>query len=406
MFRLMFIVPISVASFTTFIPQKRIQIKASSTSSLYSDNHRNHNQDDMKNDFTVGRNDEHLNIITEDKGSEYHQMSRRSIIHSALSTTAAITGILMNNPSPAKADEDLLELDQKKVVMQMSSKNIPEKYKVASSSSSSSPDPSSNAEAYYNDISWMTEAENRRIDIFEKAAPSVVYIDTYVESRDAFSTNVMEVPIGTGSGFVWDDKGHIVTNYHVVRNAQSAQVAVLSKVFDDDDAEGAKKKLPSSKQQRMVSSQPPSNRSSMRPGDPGVINFSRRVYKAKVVGVDPGKDIAVLKIDAPVYDLYPIDVGTSTGLKVGQSAYAIGNPFGLDHTLTSGVVSGIGREVRSPIGRPIANVIQSDAAINPGNSGGPLLNSAGKLIGMNTSIYSPSGASAGIGFAIPVDVSQ
>jgi len=122
--------------------------------------------------------------------------------------------------------------------------------------------------------------------------------------------------------------------------------------------------------------------------------------------VDPGKDIAVLKIDAPVFDLYPIDVGSSTGLKVGQSAYAIGNPFGLDHTLTVGVVSGIGREVKSPIGRPITNVIQTDAAINPGNSGGPLLNSSGRLIGMNTSIYSPSGASAGIGFAIPVDVSS
>jgi S1-C subfamily serine protease len=144
----------------------------------------------------------------------------------------------------------------------------------------------------------------------------------------------------------------------------------------------------------------------MQSSAPGLTSFSRKVYKAKVVGVDPGKDIAVLKIDAPVFDLYPIEVGTSTGLKVGQSAYAIGNPFGLDHTLTVGVISGIGREVRSPIGRPITNVIQTDAAINPGNSGGPLLNSAGKLIGMNTSIYSPSGASAGIGFAIPVDVSM
>ena len=108
-------------------------------------------------------------------------------------------------------------------------------------------------------------------------------------------------------------------------------------------------------------------------------------------------------MDAPVFDLYPIDVGISKGLKVGQSAFAIGNPFGLDHTLTVGVVSGIGREVKSPIGRPISNVIQTDAAINPGNSGGPLLDSQGRLIGMNTSIFSPSGASAGIGFAIPVD---
>jgi S1-C subfamily serine protease len=143
----------------------------------------------------------------------------------------------------------------------------------------------------------------------------------------------------------------------------------------------------------------------MRSADPVLTSFSRKVYRARTIGVDPGKDIAVLKIDAPVFDLYPIDVGTSTGLKVGQSAYAIGNPYGLDHTLTVGVLSGTGREMKSPIGRPISNVIQTDAAINPGNSGGPLLNSSGKLIGMNTSIYSPSGASAGIGFAIPVDVS-
>lgn len=181
----------------------------------------------------------------------------------------------------------------------------------------------------------------------------------------------MEVPIGTGSGFVWDDKGHIVTNYHVVRSAKSAQIAILSRKFDDDDDDidneydddddsipKRKRKIPSSKQERLASSssfplsQKPIRSSTMR-NDAGVTNYARKVYKAKVVGVDPGKDIAVLKIDAPVYDLYPIDVGTSTGLKVGQSAYAIGNPFGLDHTLTVGVVSGIGREVKSPIGRPI-----------------------------------------------------
>eukprot|EP00555_Chaetoceros_dichaeta_P008975 CAMPEP_0198272754 /NCGR_PEP_ID=MMETSP1447-20131203/54399_1 /TAXON_ID=420782 /ORGANISM="Chaetoceros dichaeta, Strain CCMP1751" /LENGTH=194 /DNA_ID=CAMNT_0043966113 /DNA_START=16 /DNA_END=597 /DNA_ORIENTATION=+ len=140
--------------------------------------------------------------------------------------------------------------------------------------------------------------------------------------------------------------------------------------------------------------------------DPDIIDFKRKVYEAKIIGVDPSKDLAVLKIDAPVADLYPIQVGTSQGLKVGQSAYAIGNPFGLDHTLTVGVISGMGREVKSPIGRPISNVIQTDAAINPGNSGGPLLDSRGKLIGINTSIYSPSGASAGIGFAIPVDTAK
>jgi S1-C subfamily serine protease len=140
----------------------------------------------------------------------------------------------------------------------------------------------------------------------------------------------------------------------------------------------------------------------MSVGSPGG-NYMRSFYKATVVGVDPTKDIAVLKVEAPPSLLRPIAVGSSKGLKVGQQALAIGNPFGLDHTLTVGIISGTGREVRSPIGRPITNVIQTDAAINPGNSGGPLLNSSGKLIGMNTAIYSPSGASAGIGFAIPVD---
>lgn len=138
---------------------------------------------------------------------------------------------------------------------------------------------------------------------------------------------------------------------------------------------------------------------SMRPSS----EASRSTYKARVVGVDPSKDIAILKVDAPKSELFPIVVGTSAGLRVGQSALAIGNPFGLDHTLTSGIISGLGREVRSPIGRPISNVIQSDCAINPGNSGGPLLDSSGRLIGMNTAIYSPSGSSSGIGFAIPVD---
>mmetsp|Transcript_16099 Transcript_16099/g.24158 ORF Transcript_16099/g.24158 Transcript_16099/m.24158 type:complete len:572 (+) Transcript_16099:211-1926(+) len=339
---------------------------------------------------------------------------RRSLLRSIIASSSAIAGIIVGNPLNARAEEeDLLEIDQKKVVMQVDARNIPQKYGTTQQLSSPSPGPS------YDDEGWMTQMERRRIDIFEKAAPSVVFIDTYVESRDAFSTNVMEVPIGTGSGFVWDERGHIVTNYHVVRNAKSAQIAILSRKFDDDDESNIdrdfdeegneiKDKVATSKQQRVAASpttplsQAPIRSTSMR-NDAGVTNYARKVYKAKVVGVDPGKDIAVLKIDAPVFDLFPIDVGTSTGLKVGQSAYAIGNPFGLDHTLTVGVISGIGREVKSPIGRPITNVIQTDAAINPGNSGGPLLSSSGKLIGMNTSIYSPSGASAGIGFAIPID---
>ncbi|KAL7558159.1 hypothetical protein ACA910_016214 [Epithemia clementina (nom. ined.)] len=237
------------------------------------------------------------------------------------------------------------------------------------------------------------EAENKRIEIFEKASQSVVFIDTFTERRDAFTTNVLEVPLGSGSGFIWDTDGHIVTNYHVVRNAKSAQVAILS-----DD--------PSLLSGLAVdtTTKPSSMRVSSYGGSSyGSTSSKQAVFKATVVGVDPGKDIAVLKVDAPAKLLKPLTLGTSTGLKVGQQSLAIGNPFGLDHTLTAGIISGLGREVKSPIGRPITNVIQTDAAINPGNSGGPLLDSSGKLVGMNTAIYSPSGASAGIGFAIPID---
>lgn len=373
--------------------------------------------DDKENDNT-NSNSNVQNNDTARKGTSNrltkhvvgHDPLRRSILLSS-SPALVFLSSLTRVPESVHAEESLLELDQKKIVMQMSSQNIPKKYVnfPSSSSSAASADSSSSMKSEEEDI--LTEAERRRIAVFEKAAPSVVYIDTFVEQRDAFSTNVMEVPIGTGSGFVWDDRGHIVTNYHVVRSAQSAQIAVLSRVFDDevqeeaDNGRSTRRKLLSSS--NLVKRQEKTERiipiTTMQNSAPGLTSFSRKVYKAKVVGVDPGKDIAVLKIDAPVFDLFPIEVGTSARLKVGQSAYAIGNPFGLDHTLTVGVISGIGREVRSPIGRPITNVIQTDAAINPGNSGGPLLNSAGQLIGMNTSIYSPSGASAGIGFAIPVD---
>lgn len=230
----------------------------------------------------------------------------------------------------------------------------------------------------------LDSSERQRIDVFERAAPSVVYIDTFTERRDVFTTNVLEVPLGTGSGFVWDNEGHIVTNFHVVRDAKTAQVAILTK-----GGTGASNvatpfgKLASTTTQKQqssseapVASQPPAQPrnpfdisptgdilpySSMRPSSSAT---SRSVYKAKVVGVDPSKDIAVLKVNAPASELSPITVGTSTGLRVGQAALAIGNPFGLDHTLTAGIISGIGREVRSPTGRPITNVIQSDAAIN------------------------------------------
>lgn len=263
----------------------------------------------------------------------------------------------------------------------------------------------------------LESEEARRIAIFEKTSPSVVFIDTFTERRDSLTTNIMEVPLGSGSGFVWDKQGHIVTNFHVVQNAQSAQVAVL---LSGSDAAAATRTIALSSSSSsndtydtfngkgrnditVRTKGTPNSYSNGRKSKSGA-NMVRRLFTAKIVGVDPGKDIAVLKIDADPVFLFPIAVGTSKGVKVGQQAMAIGNPFGLDHTLTSGIISGTGREVRSPIGRPITDVLQTDAAINPGNSGGPLLDSSGRLIGMNTAIYSPTGASAGIGFAIPVDV--
>ncbi len=200
-------------------------------------------------------------------------------------------------------------------------------------------------------------AEQATIDLFERAAPSVCYINTSNLKRDYYSRNVYEQPSGSGSGFIWDKSGHIVTNYHVIKGASKAIVTLSD----------------------------------------------HTTYQATLVGVDPNKDLAVLKIDAPKSKLTPIPTGISNNLRVGQFVYAIGNPFGLDHTLTTGVISALGREIQSLTGRPIRDAIQTDAAINPGNSGGPLLDSQGNLIGVNTQIYSPSGASAGIGFSIPVD---
>lgn len=203
----------------------------------------------------------------------------------------------------------------------------------------------------------LTTAELATIQLFENAAPAVCYITTINVQRDFFTQDIMEIPSGTGSGFVWSKNGHIVTNYHVIKGADRAQVTLAD----------------------------------------------RSTWEAKLVGVAPEKDLAVLKIEAPKDKLIPLPLGTSDDLRVGQSVFAIGNPFGLDQTLTTGIVSALGREIESVSGVPIRDVIQTDAAINPGNSGGPLLNSSGQLIGVNTAIYSPSGASAGIGFSIPVD---
>lgn len=325
------------------------------------------------------------------KDDNISSQTRRNILSSI--PMASILS-LIPFPSEAKKDDE--------IILQTSTSNFPRKYE--GTSTLATPMSSEEEDA-------LTETELRRIAVFERVAPSVVYIDTFLEQRDAFSTNVMEVPLGAGSGIVWDDRGHIITNYHVIRTANVAQVAILTKVFSDSDSdsESSPPKRKYSLDSSRISSQVIPF-TSMRPvskigDDPNITKYKRRVYKARVVGVDPGKDIAVLKIDAPVYDLHPIQLGSSS-LKVGQTAMAIGNPFGLDHTLTTGIISGIGREVRSPIGRPISNTIQTDAAVNPGNSGGPLLNSSGKMIGMNTAIFSPTGASAGIGFAIPVDTVQ
>jgi S1-C subfamily serine protease len=199
--------------------------------------------------------------------------------------------------------------------------------------------------------------EQSTIDVFSKFSRSVVHITSLQTRRDRMTLDIAEIPQGTGSGFVWDQDGHIVTNFHVVQLGDRAAVTL------NDNT----------------------------------------TYPATIIGTAPDKDIAVLHIDAPPQKLLPLPLGQSSTLKVGQKVLAIGNPFGLDQTLTTGVVSGLGREIQSVTKHSIFDVIQTDASINPGNSGGPLLDSAGRLIGINTAIYSPSGANAGIGFAVPVD---
>jgi len=216
----------------------------------------------------------------------------------------------------------------------------------------SGPPPAPRPIAIRNEL-WPNE--KLTIDLYNRTSPSVVHITTLTARQSFF--NVEHIPSGTGSGFIWDQDGHVVTNFHVIQNADEAQVTLAD----------------------------------------------QSTWKASLVGAYPDQDIAVLKIQAPRSRLAPIPVGKSSDLVVGQNTFAIGNPFGLDQTLTTGIISALGREIESVNKRPIKNVIQTDAAINPGNSGGPLLDSSGRLIGVNTAIYSPSGASSGIGFAIPVD---
>ncbi len=206
----------------------------------------------------------------------------------------------------------------------------------------------------------LTQSELRTIELFRESSPSVVHIRTSEIALEAgpVSMNLQKTPQGSGSGFIWDRKGHIVTNFHVIQKADEVTVTLADNT----------------------------------------------TWKATYVGFAPSKDLAVLKINAPSEQLKPIKVGASTDLQVGQTVLAIGNPFGLDQTLTTGIISGLGREIISVTDRSIRNVIQTDAAINPGNSGGPLLDSSGHLIGVNTAIYSSSHVYAGIGYAVPVDL--
>jgi len=207
----------------------------------------------------------------------------------------------------------------------------------------------------------LSDTEKTTIKLFKKASPSVVHVVDTVVPAGRLNLNILEMARGTGSGFLWDQQGHVVTNYHVIEAALKAQSRTVYVIFENDN-----------------------------------------VTEATIVGTDPDKDLAVLKAANPP-SLQPILRGTSHDLEVGQSVLAIGNPFGLDHTLTTGIISGLGREIESVSRRPIRGVIQTDAAINPGNSGGPLLDSSGRLIGINTAIASPTGAYAGIGFAVPID---
>ncbi|MCH2176103.1 MAG: trypsin-like peptidase domain-containing protein [Lentisphaeria bacterium] len=199
--------------------------------------------------------------------------------------------------------------------------------------------------------------ERNNIQIFAEHSSSVVYVSN-MRTRRLWGQRMSQVPAGTGSGFVWDSKGHIVTNYHVVSNGDGLLIH-----FKDDP----------------------------------------KSYEAKLIGASPRKDIAVLKLVNPPKNINPVEIGKSSQLIVGMKAVAIGNPFGLDYTMTTGIISALGRSIDGVGGVEIRDVIQTDASINPGNSGGPLLNSAGELIGMNTAIYSPNGTSAGVGFAVPVD---
>lgn len=203
----------------------------------------------------------------------------------------------------------------------------------------------------------LSSIEKTNIEIFQRSSPSVVYITTLTKKLNYWTRDITRIPQGTGSGFIWDKHGHIITNYHVLRGASEIKIRLSD----------------------------------------------QRTLDAVFIGASPDHDLAVLRIPMGIQIPQPLPIGTSNDLQVGQLTYAIGNPFGLDQTLTTGVVSALDRSLNNDNGSVIEGLIQTDAAINPGNSGGPLLDSAGRLVGINTAIYSPSGAYAGIGFAVPVD---
>ncbi len=208
--------------------------------------------------------------------------------------------------------------------------------------------------------SRLLDSEKNTIGVFQRNVNSVVNVSNMRIARSGwwFHSEELEVPAGAGSGFVWDKDGHIVTNFHVIQG-----------------------------------------------GDSFVVSFhkDKETYEAEVVGAYPQKDIAVLKLKQKPKKLYPVTPGTSKSLLVGQKAMAIGNPFGLDHTITSGIISATGRKIQGIGGVHITGMIQTDCSINPGNSGGPLYDSQGNVIGMNTMIFSASGSSAGVSFSVPID---
>jgi len=212
----------------------------------------------------------------------------------------------------------------------------------------------------------LSPEEQNTVRRFREAKPSVVYISAIAPVQDLRTLDIAKVPTGTGTGFVWDEWGHVVTNHHVITVEEGGK-----RVGDTDEVE--------------------------------ITLADGKTYKGRVIGTSYAYDIAVLQVFAPLQALRPVPIGASRNLQAGQAVLAIGNPFGLDHSLSKGVISALKREIGTGYNTRILNAIQTDAAVNPGNSGGPLLDSSGRLVGMNTAIAAATGASVGIGFAIPVD---